>query len=194
MNHSLEAASKMVPVPESLMSPDYQDPMYDMQCNIPKVTTPMNSNHSNNSNTKDLPEICKVNKNLKGSPKLTRSAISSPKLKTKTERKGSLTKLDTKSSDSDSGKKTMNNKMNGVTKQSNNEKCANDDGYHIVPEKLDVKKMASNQRMQKKMSVEFIAAVTIQKMWRGYRSRNLNKETLKILQAIQAARANQHIQ
>ncbi|CAH2055920.1 unnamed protein product, partial [Iphiclides podalirius] len=44
------------------------------------------------------------------------------------------------------------------------------------------------------MSVESMAAVTIQKMWRGYRSRNLNKDTLRILHAIQAARARQHIQ
>ncbi|KAG6456282.1 hypothetical protein O3G_MSEX009645 [Manduca sexta] len=64
----------------------------------------------------------------------------------------------------------------------------------IEQDKLEIIKLASNQRRQKKMSVESMAAVTIQKMWRGYRSRNLNKDTLRILQAIQAARARQHIQ
>lgn len=154
----------MVPVPESLMSPDYQDPIYDIQRTIPKPTT-NSSPSSNNSSVQDDRPRNKV----KGSPKLTKSATSSPKLKSKLEqqRKGSLTKSDAKT--------------NGVR----------DD---IEADKLEIIKLASNQRRQKKMSAECTAAVTIQKMWRGYRSRNLNKDTLRILHAIQAARARQHIQ
>ncbi|XP_075982074.1 centrosomal protein 97kDa [Anticarsia gemmatalis] len=177
VNHSLEAASKMVPVPESLMSPDYQDPIYDIQRSIPK---PINHSVNSISNTSSQSSNSSIHedkprqaKNLKGSPKLPKSATSSPKLKTKMEqRKGSLTKLDVKNEEK---------KLNGLT---------NENSEHMG----DIMKLASNQRRQKKMSVESMAAVTIQKMWRGYRSRNLNKDTLRILHAIQAARARQHIQ
>lgn len=172
MNHSLEAASKMVPVPESLMSPDYQDPIYDIQKTITKPTNSNNSASSQSSNNSLNDEKRTINKNLKGSPKLPKSATSSPKLKTKNERKGSLSRIELKD----------DKKVNGVTED------------QIDPDKLEVIKLASNQRRQKKMSVETMAAVTIQKMWRGYRSRNLNKDTLRILHAIQAARARQHIQ
>ncbi|XP_063831764.1 centrosomal protein of 97 kDa [Ostrinia nubilalis] len=186
VNHSLEAASKMVPVPESLMSPDYQDPIYDIQRSIPKPTnhsvnsiSNTSSQSSNSSIQEEKPhrQIVQPNKNIKGSPKLPKSATSSPKLKSKIERKGSLSKGDIK---------TEEKKLNGMTKQ--------ESGDQIDPDKLEIIKLASNQRRQKKMSAECMAAVTIQKMWRGYRSRNLNKDTLRILHAIQAARARQHIQ
>lgn len=159
----------MVPVPESLMSPDYQDPIYDIQ----KIPKPINSSASSQSSNSyhDDKRPTNINKNLKSSPKLTKSATSSPKLKSKMERKGSLSRIEVKD----------DKKINGVEDQ-------------IDPDKLEVIKLASNQRRQKKMSVETMAAVTIQKMWRGYRSRNLNKDTLRILHAIQAARARQHIQ
>lgn len=177
VNHSLEAASKMVPVPESLMSPDYQDPIYDIQRTIPK---PVNHSVNSISNTSSQSSNSSIHedkprqaKNLRGSPKLPKSTTSSPKLKSKMDqRKGSLTKLEIKNDEK---------KMNGIT---------NDNSEQIG----DIMKLASNQRRQKKMSVESMAAVTIQKMWRGYRSRNLNKDTLRILHAIQAARARQHIQ
>ncbi|GBP77307.1 Centrosomal protein of 97 kDa [Eumeta japonica] len=205
VNHSLEAASKMVPVPESLMSPDYQDPMYDIQRNISKVTT-SNSNassQSSNSSLKDdnsekplrqIVQATVLNRNIKGSPKLTRSAMSSPKLKTKADqRKGSLTKLDAKIIDQDRNKSL--NKTNGVSKTNDShDKSGSDDNEKIAPDRLESIKLASNQRRQKKLNTEVLAAVTIQKMWRGYRSRNLNKDTLRILHAIQAARARQHIQ
>ncbi|XP_050355484.1 centrosomal protein of 97 kDa [Nymphalis io] len=178
VNQSLEAASKMVPVPESLMSPDYQDPIYDIQKTIPKCTNSANSvsNTSSQSSNSSINEERRqtIGKNFKGSPKLTKSATSSPKLRSKIERKGSLSKVDVKNE----------KRMNGLSDREDN----------IDPDKLEVIKLASNQRRQKKMSVETMAAVTIQKMWRGYRSRNLNKDTLRILHAIQAARARQHIQ
>lgn len=167
----------MVPVPESLMSPDYQDPIYDIQRSIPKPTnnsihsvSNTSSQSSNSSIHEDKPRQAK---NMKGSPKLPKSATSSPKLKSRMEqRKGSLSKIEVKNDEK---------KLNGITIDSENLGA-------------DIMKLASNQRRQKKMSVESMAAVTIQKMWRGYRSRNLNKDTLRILHAIQAARARQHIQ
>ncbi|CAH0746404.1 unnamed protein product [Diatraea saccharalis] len=185
VNHSLEAASKMVPVPESLMSPDYQDPIYDIQRTIPKPTnnsvnsiSNTSSQSSNSSLHEEKPhrQIVQPNKNIRGSPKLTKSATSSPKLKSKMERKCSLPKSEVKE----------DKKINGITKEQSTDE--------IDQDKLEIIKLASNQRRQKKMSVESMAAVTIQKMWRGYRSRNLNKDTLRILHAIQAARARQHIQ
>ncbi|RVE40268.1 hypothetical protein evm_015082, partial [Chilo suppressalis] len=185
VNHSLEAASKMVPVPESLMSPDYQDPIYDIQRTIPKPTnnsvnsiSNTSSQSSNSSLHEEKPhrQIVQPNKNIRGSPKLTKSATSSPKLKSKIERKCSLPKSEVKEE----------KKMNGITKEQSTDQ--------IDQDKLEIIKLASNQRRQKKMSEESMAAVTIQKMWRGYKSRNLNKDTMRILHAIQAARARQHIQ
>ncbi|XP_014369685.2 centrosomal protein of 97 kDa isoform X1 [Papilio machaon] len=175
VNQSLEAASKMVPVPESLMSPDYQDPIYDIQRTIPKPNANISntSSQSSNSSVQDDRKL----KNLKSSPKLPKSVNSSPKLKSKIERKGSLTKCEIKNDDK---------KINGITN--------NKEVDQLDHDKLEMIRLASNQRRQKKMSVEAMAAVTIQKMWRGYRSRNLNKDTLRILHAIQAARARQHIQ
>lgn len=94
INHSLEAASKMVPVPESLMSPDYQDPIFDIQKTIPKNCANASNTSSQSSNSSVNDERKTVNKSLKGSPKLTKSATSSPKLKSKIERKGSLSKIE----------------------------------------------------------------------------------------------------
>lgn len=180
VNQPLEAASKMVPVPESLMSPDYQDPMYDIQRSIPKPTNSIHSISSQSSNSSIQEEKRQITQPTQikrlGSPKLTKSATSSPKLKSKMEqRKGSLTSI-----------KNDERRLNGVSKE--------DSQDQIEPEKLEIIKLASNQRRQKKTNAESMAAVTIQKMWRGYRSRNLNKDTLRILHAIQAARSRQHIQ
>ncbi|XP_049878647.1 centrosomal protein of 97 kDa [Pectinophora gossypiella] len=179
VNHSLEAASKMVPVPESLMSPDYQDPIYDIQRSIPKPNNSISSQSSNSSiqEERERPRQSSISKRI-GSPKLTKSATSSPKLKSKMEqRKGSLSLTNAKNEE---------RKVNGVVK--------NEEKDQIDHDKLEIIKLASNQRRQRKMSAESSAAITIQKMWRGYRSRNLNKDTLRILHAIQAARARQHIQ
>lgn len=177
----------MVPVPESLMSPDYQDPMYDIQRNIKHIPNSASNHSSQSSNSSTVDEKRpSLNKNIRNSPKQIRSAMSSPKLKSKTERKGSLTRIDGKLNDTP---KKMEG-MNGLTKTPNQ---SSDDSERIAPEKLETIKVASNQRRQRKMSAEAMAAVTIQKMWRGYRSRNLNKDTLRILHAIQAARTRQHI-
>ncbi|CAK1542738.1 unnamed protein product [Leptosia nina] len=167
-NQPLEAASKMVPVPESLMSPDYQDPIYDIQKTLPKSSV-SNSSQSSNSSLQEE----KRRRSLKGSPRLCKSATSSPKLRTKMEQRNGKAEP-----------KTEKEKLNGITQEKDK----------IDPDKLEVIKLASNQRRQKKMSVENMAATTIQRMWRGYRSRNLNKDTMRILHAIQAARARQHIQ
>lgn len=177
----------MVPVPESLMSPDYQDSMYDIQRNIKHIPNSASNHSSQSSNSSTVDEKRpSLNKNIRNSPKQIRSAMSSPKLKSKTERKGSLTRIDGKLNDTP--KKLEG--MNGLTKTPN---LSSDDSERIAPEKLETIKVASNQRRQRKMSAEAMAAVTIQKMWRGYRSRNLNKDTLRILHAIQAARTRQHI-
>ncbi|KAI5635228.1 leucine-rich repeat domain-containing protein [Phthorimaea operculella] len=177
-NQALEAASKMVPVPESLMSPDYQDPLYDIRASIPKPAAnhSASSQSSNSSVHEDRPRQSSISRRI-GSPKLPKSAASSPKLRSKMEqqRKGSLTSV-----------KNEEKKMNGVAK--------NEEKDQVDSEKLEIIKLASNQRRQKKLTTECMAAVTIQKMWRGYRSRNLNKDTLRILHAIQQARASQHIQ
>ncbi|CAH2055919.1 unnamed protein product, partial [Iphiclides podalirius] len=103
VNQPLEAASKMVPVPESLMSPDYQDPIFDIQRSIPKPNNHATNNLSNassqssNSSVQDDRQK-QANKTFKGSPKLPKSANSSPKLRSKMEqqRKGSLTKSEIK--------------------------------------------------------------------------------------------------
>ncbi|KAJ2945134.1 hypothetical protein O0L34_g9195 [Tuta absoluta] len=176
-NQALEAASKMVPVPESLMSPDYQDPLYDIHTSIPKPAAnhSASSQSSNSSVHEDRARQSSISRRI-GSPKLPKSAASSPKLRARLEqRKGSLTSA-----------RNEDKKVNGLAK--------NEEKDQVDSEKLEIIKLASNQRRQKKLTTECMAAVTIQKMWRGYRSRNLNKDTLRILHAIQQARASQHIQ
>ncbi|KAG7305158.1 hypothetical protein JYU34_010658, partial [Plutella xylostella] len=165
VNQNLEAASKMVPVPESLMSPDYQDPIYDIQ--KPRVLPGgmvSNTSSSNSSIVEEKRQIVQpnsINKNHKSSPKLSKSATSSPKLRSKLEqRKNSLTPRE-------------NGKVNGVA------------------ERVEEKEKGTQRRTAK--AEETSAAITIQRMWRGYRSRSLNKDTLRILHAIQACRARQHI-
>lgn len=195
INQSLEAASKMVPVPESLMSPDYQDPMYDMHKPIPKTTqslqqhnnstTTSSSNSSIQEERRQIVQPNSISKNMKSSPKLPKSATSSPKLRAKLDqRKGSLTKLD----HSKEEMRSLNGKQNGVKHEDLNKSDTSE-----VSSDKEVIRAPINKRRQK-LSEECMAAVTIQKMWRGYRSRNLNKDTLRILHAIQAARARQHIQ
>ncbi|XP_022124801.2 centrosomal protein of 97 kDa isoform X2 [Pieris rapae] len=161
-NQPLEAASKMVPVPESLMSPDYQDPIYDIRrprSEVPESSASTASLQSSNGGAHE------DRRSRKGSPRLCKSASSSPKSKTKMEQRVGRADAATEIA-------------NGPT----------------TADKSEAIKLASNQRHQKKASVENSAATTIQRVWRGYRSRNLNRDTVRILHAIQAARARQHIQ
>ncbi|XP_045526332.1 centrosomal protein of 97 kDa isoform X2 [Pieris brassicae] len=162
-NQPLEAASKMVPVPESLMSPDYQDPIYDIR--RPRTELPESSASNASSQSSDGSAHEDKTGSRKGSPRLCKSASSSPKLKTKTEQRVG-------------GAEAVTKIANGPT----------------PADKSEAIKLASNQRHQKKASVENSAATTIQRVWRGYRSRNLNRDTVRILHAIQTARARQHIQ
>ncbi|CAF4952619.1 unnamed protein product [Pieris macdunnoughi] len=162
-NQPLEAASKMVPVPESLMSPDYQDPIYDIR--RPRTELPESSASNASSQSSDGSARGDKSRSRKGSPRPCKSASSSPKLKTKMEQRVGRADAETEIA-------------NGPT----------------PADKSEAIKLASNQRHQKKASVENSAATTIQRVWRGYRSRNLNRDTVRILHAIQAARARQHIQ
>lgn len=83
---------------------------------------------------------------------------------------------------------------------------ASDDEVEICASKLQNIKNVAQERSSKKNPepesavVEnndarvFRAAVFIQKMWRGYHTRNRNKKTLGILKTIQQHRTEEHIQ
>ncbi|XP_063923100.1 centrosomal protein of 97 kDa isoform X2 [Zophobas morio] len=191
VNSPLQALSKMMPVPESLMSPDYRP--------APIVGKPNANSSLGSMNIKNkLPPTTR-------SPKLPRS------LQAKNRTPISSDGRKSNSSSPARARKVINHQIN-----SNKENCnktssilrkslSSDDESEVCVSKLQMIQMRAEEKRLHQKDTEVVsnssaedkveqAAVCIQKVWRGYFTRNRNKEVQEVFRTLQAQRASQYIQ
>ncbi|XP_015593401.1 uncharacterized protein LOC107266903 isoform X2 [Cephus cinctus] len=244
----LQAATKLVPVPESLMSPDFRPPSglsrilpktppsklnSPSQITVPSKICPdsngkaipiintanpmaktnlgtLKANALAKSNSATNCTVAKVNiakpvvtnvngkcphsvkinnyvqsktlpvkRNTKGSPNLGRSA---QRPKSASDRmKSNLTRRN----------------RDGDGNADNNANLSSDEDSEVCQAKLDGIRHRAIQRRQEDTNKEDQtekAAICIQRMWRGYRTRNLNKKATNVLKTIEMIRTNKYIQ
>ncbi|XP_056632308.1 centrosomal protein of 97 kDa [Diorhabda sublineata] len=188
LNSPLKALSKNVPVPESLMSPDCH-PFIELQNKknqismVPKICMPQNELNASEFNiNKTVP----INKN-KICDNLRKVGSPSP-IRHKINTKEMIPSNPTK--------------MNKKTSILRNRSISSDDESEMFDSKLQTIQMKVEERLQKEDlnnqcngedRVEH-AAICIQKTWRGYYTRNKNKQIQEMFKELQHKRANQYIQ
>lgn len=149
----LQALSKLVPVPESLMSPDYVPP-HSLPTSV--NNTLLNSTIADGSSESSSAS----NPTVAASPKLPRSNIA-------------VRRKSTKSDWKPPEKSAMY--QNHATPDTGANKL-------LLIEKL------TNEKRSKEL-----AAIYIQKMWRGFHARNRNKTVLDVVQRVQTQRTQQSL-
>ncbi|KAB0798811.1 hypothetical protein PPYR_06691 [Photinus pyralis] len=172
----LQALSKLVPVPESLMSPDYR-PM--ALCN--KIPTANN----NRTSSKITPSS--------QSPKPSRIATIKSKIQTDAVKK--------KNGSPNQQRKYSQNNQTRQPESVMKKSPSSEEESEICPAKLQMIQIKVKERRQKdndvcQTSEEKVerAAVYIQKMWRGYYVRNKNKYVQELFKTLQAQRSEEYIQ
>lgn len=192
INSPLKAATKLVPVPESLMSPDYR-PSNSL---VHRLVTPQSSLAQNNRSSTPKKDP------ITNSPKLTRN-IHTSKIRS-ADAKKTPSPLRTRKYQQPSVNQNNQNTAPVILNSSPPKNSTNsEDELEVCVSKLQTIKNIAQERSSKKNvesdstnseKVENDAAVFIQKIWRGYCTRNRNKKTLDILKAIQTHRTEEHIQ
>ncbi|XP_023716914.1 centrosomal protein of 97 kDa isoform X3 [Cryptotermes secundus] len=184
INCPLQTATKMVPVPESLMSPDYR----------PAVSTgmtgrgvrPKSATLSHTQNRRPV---------SRGSPKLPRSLHSSPLL---SRQRGGQTK---QCAASLTRRRTSPQRTGQQEVAQLN--SSEDEDSEMSASKLETIRHRAQERWQRKEATSNSAgsnssaenaAVCIQRMWRGYHTRNLNRRVMEAYHDIRAARTQEYIQ
>ncbi|XP_076760156.1 centrosomal protein 97kDa isoform X2 [Xylocopa sonorina] len=241
----LQAATKLVPVPESLMSPDFRPPsgLSRVLAKTPpsKLTSPcqitMPNKPISDGDGKAIPIINTVNPMAKtnlasikanalvksnsatncaiGKPNIAKPIITSisskcphsVKINNYVQSKTLPVKRSTKHSPN-LGRtiqrpKSANDKVkSSVIKKSGDGDAGNatqssDEDSEVCQAKLDSIRHRAIQRRQednKDQDEAEKAAICIQRMWRGYHTRNLNKKATTILKTIEMIRTNKYIQ
>lgn len=189
----LKAATKLVPVPESLMSPDYRPSNSLVHRLAPQTQSNLVQNNNRN--------IPKPREQITGSPKLTRNSQTS-KIQTFDNRK-TPSPLRTRKNIPQPTNTVQNNEIISNNVQQKN-LLNTEDETDICVDKLQTIKSIAQERSLKKNNesescssserAEHDAAIFIQKMWRGYQTRNRNKKAVDILKAIQQHRTEEYIQ
>ncbi|XP_063227949.1 centrosomal protein of 97 kDa isoform X2 [Bacillus rossius redtenbacheri] len=158
----LQAASKLVPVPESLMSPDYR----------PANTVP--SKFGRGAGACD-----KAPGATRGSPKMPRGAAPRP-VQARPDAPG----------------------VGPAPPPGRLEASSEDEDSEMSASKLEVIRHRAQEKWQRKETVTPVqsdasvaekAAVCIQRMWRGYRTRNLDQKVQGVIKDIQASRIQDHV-
>ncbi|KAJ8970356.1 hypothetical protein NQ314_001267 [Rhamnusium bicolor] len=197
INSPLQALSKMVPVPESLMSPDYR-PSSLIGRNVPILSTPSTipAALSNKITAAKIVQPVRSPKSNRATPGRVRNPLNSDI------RKGG--------SPSPARQKKMlsggiSNKQEIIKKTSilRTKSPSSEEESEICDSKLQTIQMKAEERRLQKEEITSNssnddkieqAAVFIQKMWRGYFTRNKNKEIQEMFKELQSHRANQYIQ
>ncbi|XP_034170812.1 centrosomal protein 97kDa [Osmia lignaria lignaria] len=242
----LQAATKLVPVPESLMSPDFRPPsgLSRVLAKTPpsKLTSPCQvtvpSKSTSDGDGKVIPIIntvnpmaktnlsavkanalvksnsatnCSIGKPNIAKPIITSSSIKCPhsvKINNYVQSKTLPAKRPTKNSPNlgrtiqrpksanDRIKSSMVKKSGDV--DADNATQSSDEDSEMCQAKLDGIRHRAIQRRQedsnKDQDEAEKAAICIQRMWRGYHTRNLNKKATNILKTIEMIRTNKYIQ
>ncbi|XP_017880559.1 uncharacterized protein LOC108625235 isoform X8 [Ceratina calcarata] len=241
----LQAATKLVPVPESLMSPDFRPPSglsrvlaktppskLSSPCQITMPSKPVSSD----GDGKAIPIINTVNPMAKtnlaaikanalvksnsasncavGKPSIAKPIITnasnkcphSVKINNYVQSKTLPMKRSTKNSPNlgrnISRPKSANDKLKSNVKRADgdadNAIQSSDEDSEVCQAKLDGIRHRAIQRRQEDNKADQDeaekAAICIQRMWRGYHTRNLNKKATTILKTIEMMRTNKYIQ
>ncbi|CAH1991339.1 unnamed protein product [Acanthoscelides obtectus] len=197
INSPLQALSKMVPVPESLMSPDYRpsladgkkDPMMASmgisRIGSPKIT---HTARSGNNMSRSAPpgrtrnQLNQEHLRKCGSPSPSRQKIrdSGHVNKQETNKKSSILRHRSPSSEEESeicDAKLQTIQMKAVERKMQKEEEANSNSGGVGGE----------DKVER-------AAICIQRIWRGFYTRNKDKEVQEMFRELQSQRANQYIQ
>ncbi|XP_060530394.1 centrosomal protein of 97 kDa-like [Cylas formicarius] len=194
VNSPLQALSKMVPVPENLMSPDYKPPSLIGKTISTQHSMPMNRVSSG----KDLPVV--------RSPKSVRASSAAT---TRNQTNNDFSRKVGGSPSPCRQKKiaNLNSNKQEVSKKSSilrRKSPSSEDESEICDSKLHMIQMKVQERKQQRDS-EILnsssneekverAAICIQKVWRGYYTRNKDKEVQEMFRTLQNQRASQYIQ
>ncbi|KAF5289116.1 hypothetical protein FQA39_LY15218 [Lamprigera yunnana] len=178
----LQALSKLVPVPESLMSPDYRPTPL-----IGRISsTPLNMSNHRVSNKMVQPSR---------SPKPSRIATIKPK--SAGERKSNN---NSPNQQRRIIQNTQNRELRSGTETILKKSLSSEDESEICPAKLQTIQMKAEERRQHRDEVHISsdekverAAICIQKMWRGYHVRNKNKYVQELFKNLQSQRSEQYI-
>ncbi|XP_029170112.1 centrosomal protein of 97 kDa isoform X2 [Nylanderia fulva] len=243
----LQAATKLVPVPESLMSPDFRPPS-GLSRILPKTPTPskltspcqitMPSKPSMDGDGKAIPIINTVNPMAKTNlgaiikanalvksnsatncstpkPSIAKPVVTyanskcphSVKINNYVQSKTLPAKRSTKSPNlarSIQRPKSANERLkSNLNKENKNGDAGNgtqssDEDSEVCQAKLDSIRHRAIQRRQedsnKDQDQTEKAAICIQRMWRGFHTRNLNRKATNILKTIDMMRTNKYIQ
>lgn len=170
------------------MSPDYRPSNSLVHRLAPQSTLVQNNNRN----------IPKPRETVTGSPKLTRNSQTS-KIQTFDNRKTPSPLRNRKHIPQPPIQN--NDNISNHTTQKNH--ISNEEEVDICVDKLQTIKNIAQERSVKKNTesessssekAEQDAAIFIQKMWRGYHTRNKNKKAVDILKAIQQHRTEEYIQ
>ncbi|XP_076641481.1 centrosomal protein 97kDa isoform X2 [Halictus rubicundus] len=242
----LQAATKLVPVPESLMSPDFRPPsgLSRVLAKTPpsKLTSPcqitMPCKPMTDGDGKAIPIINTVNPMAKtslsaikanalvksnsatncniGKPSIAKPVVTNPsnkcphsvKINNYVQSKTLPARRSTKNSPnlgrSIQRPKSANDKLkSSLIKKSGDGDAGNatqssDEDSEVCQAKLDSIRNRAIQRRQedsnKDQDEAEKAAICIQRMWRGYHTRNLNKKATNVLKTIEMTRSIKYIQ
>lgn len=191
----LKAATKLVPVPESLMSPDYRPP----NCLGTRIATPHQLTNNNMFQQNSIRQPTPVpKKELTGSPRLARGLRPRSTVEVKSNTPSPLRARKNLMQNAAPILRTtetiLNNTKNSTSSEDELEMCAAKlQTIRNIAQERSTKKIVDDG-VNERVKNENAAAVLIQKMWRGYQTRNLNKKTLEILRTIQSQRTEEHIQ
>lgn len=175
------------------MSPDYR-PSNSL---VHRLGAPQPSNLTQNNNRNNAPKKDSVT----GSPKLPRGVHTS-RIR-QFEVKKTPSPLRTRKYQQTIPQATTATKNNLNTNSPPKTSTTSDDEIEMCVSKLQsirnvaqerTSKMNTESESSSNEKSEISAAIFIQKMWRGYHTRNRNKKALDILKAIQTHRTEQHIQ
>ncbi|RLU15843.1 hypothetical protein DMN91_011599 [Ooceraea biroi] len=241
----LQAATKLVPVPESLMSPDFRPPSglsrillktpTSSKLNSPcQVTIPSKPSMDGDRDGKAIPIINTVNPmaktnlsavkanalvksnsatNCSVKPNIAKPIVThanskyphSVKINNYVQSKTLPAKRSTKSPNlarsiqrPKSANERLKSTLNKVDKNGDAGTQSSDEDSEVCQAKLDSIRHRAIQRRQEDSNKDQDqvekAAICIQRIWRGYHTRNLNSKATSILKTIDMMRTNKYIQ
>ncbi|KAK7873559.1 hypothetical protein R5R35_008800 [Gryllus longicercus] len=197
-NCPLQAASKLVPVPESLMSPDYR-PVNPV---VNRVMRPRSGTVGHTNGHHSAPVSTRQTGSVHSSPKMCRSLHASPRQRARS----AIEPRGVHSLQQHSSHGHGHGHRHGTRKLFGHEPTSSDEDSEMSASKLETIRHRAQERWQRKEGAAPAptnatpavaaenAAVVIQRMWRGYHTRNLNTEVQAIFRKIQDSRTQQYIE
>nr|XP_023019843.1 centrosomal protein of 97 kDa [Leptinotarsa decemlineata] len=196
INSPLQALSKMVPVPESLMSPDYRPTPISGKNS--SVLSNLMIQSVNNDKLPKMTQSIRSPKSIRSTPGRPRNHVNSDLRKggsPSPARQRKMTNNCVMSNKVEPNKRTSI--LRNRSPSSEEESEIRDAKLQTIQMKVEERRLQKEEEIASNGSCEDKveqAAVCIQKMWRGFYTRNRNKEVQEMFKELQSQRANQYIQ